>query len=65
MTAIGFIRTCFEMVFLFFFNVFKIPETENVYMGWIIISIIAMSMTVNALLNIPKSIAIKGGTKNG
>lgn len=62
MTVHQFIYSVFDMLYNFLFNVLAIPNSPGVYFGWVIISIFAMSITINALLNIPKAIASKGGT---
>lgn len=47
----------------FIFNVFRLPNTSNVYLGWVIIAVVVMGMTIKAVLNVATGIQPKTRTK--
>lgn len=47
----------------FWFNIFRLSNTTDVYLGWVIIAVIVMGMTIKAILNVATGIQPKTRTK--
>lgn len=43
----------------FLFNIFRLSNTSDVFLGWVIVAIIVMGMTIKAILNVASGIAPK------
>lgn len=56
LTAHQFIYKVIDTFINFFFNQFQLPNSPNVYVGWVIVSVLTFGITINAILNIGKSV---------
>ena len=57
MTGLEYIRQTLLMLYDFFFNKFRLPWTQNTYLGWVLVSFTVMGMTIKSLLNVARGIS--------